>query len=252
MAEFLQAVVSFPTVVFSVLMIPVILYWLLVILGAFDLDVLDSLFAGAGEVLDGALEGLGGEAVDGALEGLGDGLELDADVDADLDADADAGDGHSGGVLGLLGLGGVPLTVSLSILIFAAWILSILGMELVGGAGWTYFQGVLGAALVMVLALACSVVLTSRIIRPLRPLFATTTATEHRQLVAKRCTVTTQRVDANFGQAEVLDAEGASLIVQVRNPDPNPLTRGSRGLLYDYDPVRGTFLVAPFEGDSTR
>lgn len=42
MADFIDTFFSFPTVVFSFLLVAVLLYWLTVILGVFDIDVLDA------------------------------------------------------------------------------------------------------------------------------------------------------------------------------------------------------------------
>ena len=89
MSEFLSQAFAFPTVIFSVLLGFVMLYWLFVIIGALDLDVLD---AAAG------LEGAEG-AIDGVAEGA-------------TEAAAEAGEAQSGGgglaaVLSALGLTGV-------------------------------------------------------------------------------------------------------------------------------------------------
>ena len=40
MPEFLSAILSFPTVVFTVSLIVIVLYWLMVIVGAIGIDVL--------------------------------------------------------------------------------------------------------------------------------------------------------------------------------------------------------------------
>lgn len=87
MNEFLQFCFSWPTVIPSVLMSVVLAYWLLMILGAFDLEFLD----------------------------------FDLDVDADPGADVTVVDW---GMLGLkwLNIGDVPLMFWLTAFAFPAWI----------------------------------------------------------------------------------------------------------------------------------
>lgn len=212
MIDFLSAAFSFPTVLWTVPLVLALAYWTLVMLGALDLDVLDAI-------------DLGGEG--------------------ELDAEGASG----GGFLAAVGLVGVPLTVSLSILALVGWGLTFAAVELLPrmGFGWLVdrvWGGLLLVAAVAVVALA----LTAFAVRPLRPLMTTRLATEHEELIGHYCTITTLGVDERFGQAEVTDHEGATLLVQVRAATPNALRRGARGLLFDYDPASGSFQVAAAEG----
>jgi hypothetical protein len=200
MSEFLTAILAFPTVVFTILLGMVVLYWLFVLLGALDIDVLD--FA-----------------------------------DADGDGDADG----FGGVIEALGLGGVPVMLSLSLLILGAWGICLLAMELAGGLG---LVGAGLAAGVAVAALLVAVPVTSFAVRPLRRLFVTHPAPESRSLVGKICTVTTLKVDERYGQAELEDG-GAGLLIQVRYSGSGRLGRGDKAVIFDYkDEI---FLVAPLD-----
>lgn len=198
MSEFMSAILAFPTVVFTILLGVVVLYWLFVLLGAMDIDVLD--FA-----------------------------------DADGDGDADG----LGGVIEALGLGGVPVMLSLSLLVLGAWGICLLAMQLAGGIG---LVGTGLAAGVAVAALLVAVPVTSFAVRPLRRLFVTHPAPESRSLVGKICTVTTLKVDERYGQAELEDG-GAGLLIQVRYSGPGRLGRGDKAVIFDYkDEI---FLVAP-------
>lgn len=90
MEEFLQALTSGGVAPFTVLLVAAVLYWLLVILGALDLDLLH----------------LGGEA------------------GHDAGHDGHGGDGHHGlftGLFEFLSIGKVPITVVLSLLVFTGW-----------------------------------------------------------------------------------------------------------------------------------
>lgn len=238
MTEFLAAILAFPTAIFTILLGVVILYWLFVLLGALDVDLLG----------DADLDGGHDLHVDG--HGHFDGHHGDAHFDGHGHADHGHGhadhahDGHHahGGIAGLiqaLGLGGVPVTVMLSILILLAWSFCLGAMQLLGGGSPVWL--VLAAAL---LSLVIAVPLTSLLVRPLRRFFITLPAPRHRDLLGKVCTITTLRVDERYGQAEIEDG-GAGLIVQVRSNGPVRLARGDRAIIFDYrDEV---FLVAPVE-----
>lgn len=225
MIDFLQAVIEFPTVVFTMLLGVVAIYWLFVVLGAIEHSVLDH-FAGATDAV--------GHASDGLVDGI------------------DAGVGHHAGhgllvdVLDALGVRGVPLTVWLSIVILLSWAFSLLGMQSLGAAMATVIGHFGAGAIVAVVALVAAVAAASIVVRPLKRLNTVHTAIGHKSLVGKTCTVTTLRVDGGFGQAEIDDG-GAGLLVQVRCLEANDLTRGSKALIFEYDPETGVFNVARFD-----
>lgn len=201
MTELFAAALAFPTVIFTILLGVTAAYWIFVMLGALDVDLLGDV---EGEVVD--LDG------DGEPDGLA-------------------------GVLQALGLGGVPLTLVLSLLILASWAFCLVAMQLVGSrpAGWI-------AAGAAVLSVVLAVPLTALAVRPLRRFFVSHPALQNRSLVGKVCTITTLGVDQRYGQAEVDDG-GAGLLVQVRYSGPSRLSRGDRALIFDYkDEV---FQVAP-------
>ena len=168
MGVFLETISSFPTVPWTVLLGVVVLYWLLVILGALDLDVLDGL-GGGGEALEGAgdgvAEGLAEGLGEGAAEGLGEGLGEGA-AEGLADGAAEAGGGIAD-VVSALRLGSVPLTVVLSLTGVLAWILAYLGARglsplMQGPLGhWALGSGILVASGL------CGLLLTSLILRPI-------------------------------------------------------------------------------------
>jgi hypothetical protein len=165
-------------------------------------------------------------------------LELELLEGIDLDVEAD-----DPGVLALLGLGGVPAGVSLSLLVLFSWFLTFAGTLAVAPAGW-----LAGGALALG-AFVGGVAATALCARPLRKALASRSAPRSREFVGRVCQVTTQRVDEGFGQAEV---EGEPLVVQVRCVEANGLTRGARALIFDYDAEQAVFLVSPLEGGKGR
>jgi hypothetical protein len=224
LTEFLNAILAFPTVVFTIPLGVVVVYWLFVLLGALDINLLG----------DADLDGHGHTDLDVAGHGHAAGhLDGHGHVHVDGHGHTDHGDpdvDQAGGFAGLiqaLGLGGVPVTLMLSILILAAWAFCLGALELFGhGSTWVSLAAPLGA-------LALAVPVTGFVIRPLRRFFLSLAAPQNRDLIGKICTITTLRVDERYGQAEVEDG-GAGLIVQVRSTDPGRLNRGDRALIFDY------------------
>lgn len=224
MIDLITASLAFPTVVFTLLLGVVALYWVFVILGALDLHMLDWLH-GATHSAD-AASGSGVEALHAHGHHF-----FDGDFASVLDA---------------LGLRGVPLTIWLSAFVLFSWALTLLGMSVAGAPLAAVVGGFGAGALVTIVAMTLGALATGVAVRPLRAFTQTLPALAHRSLVGKVCTVTTMRVDGGFGQAEVDDG-GAGLIVQVRSAEQNELTRGSQALIFEYDSDQGVFHVARFD-----
>lgn len=90
MSEFLAAALAFPAVLFSFALVVVIVYWLVVLVGAAEVD---------------ALDGGGGVSSEGSSTGFA-------------------------GAFAALRLEGVPVTVVLSLLLLIAWFVSLVGVAL--------------------------------------------------------------------------------------------------------------------------
>lgn len=221
-----EASLRFPTVVFTIGLGIALLYWLFVLLGALDIDLfggdahLD--VAGAGKGVGDALAG-----AKGAAEGLK-GVKLEAD----------AGDG---GVWAGLGLSRVPITISISAILLACWVLSLLAMHhapaLVGDAPWV-------APVVLPASLVAGILLASVLVRPLGGVFTLREGKSNRDYVGYTCTVTTGHVDDGFGQATVEDG-GTVLVIPVRCDRPGALARNDRALIIDFDRERQAYVVEP-------
>jgi len=154
--------------------------------------------------------------------------------DADVDSSA-------------LGLGGVPVSVSASLLIALSWFFSVTGSVLLSLTGWPdALVDVLGV-LVLFASLVGSWRLTRVVRRPLAKLFPDEPGPSRQDFVGLTCTIRTGRVDADFGQAEVTARDGSAAVVQVRQNDGARLELGSTGLLYAYDDAGEFFWVAPFD-----
>lgn len=245
MDEFIAAIVSFPTVVFTVALIAVVGYWLLALLGGIGSEALD----GAAGKIDGAVDAMAGK-VDGAAEALAGNLDGAADGAVDGAADGAgeaAGDGvvASGGasLLTAIGFGKAPATLVISLLTLFAWTLSSFGtlMSREYGVATPLVLGAIGLGAMLVAG-----VLTGMIASALGKAFRRHRPIRRGDLIGKIATVTTGRVDERFGQAN-LHEDGADLIVDVRCPTPNALARHVKVVLVSFDAERHVYTVEAFE-----
>jgi len=276
MAEFLSIILAFPTVLYTGLLGLAVLYWLFVIVGALDVNLLDPGAAADGAAdgalkgvaeLAGSLKGAGELAGDtaGALKGLAEGGlkgagELAGDAAGSLKgaaegglkgaADAAAGklDGakQTAGLLGALKLKDVPVTVTGSLLLLWSWAFSYLGTALLAPLVAGLLPAWLIGAVVMVLAVVLGYPIAQLSARPFAGLFATEVAQGHEALVGQIVAVSTLRVDAAFGQASLDDGQGG-LLLQVRCPKSNALQRGDEALIVSYDTNTQSFHVEPLD-----
>ncbi len=205
MTEFLQASLSYPAVLFTGLLSLMLIYWLLVILGAVGLDALG-----------------GAEDVDLDLEGV----ELGA---SDIDAPS------------AFSLRRVPLTVALSLIAFFGWLFTHLGSHyLLPLSGLS--RGVTGTLLLIVGAVFAYFI-TRLLTVPLAPLFHTHHATSREDLVGSVITVRTGRVDRDYGQG-LLDQDAHALLLEIRCDAGRELHRGQRVMIisieddvYEVEPI---------------
>ena len=232
MEEFLHEISSLPTMVFTVLMGVVVLYWLSVIIGAFDVDLLGEADVDADVDIDVDVDADVDVHVDGHV-----------DVDADADLHAGGGIGGFGAFLAAFKLTKVPLTVMLSLLFLWTWLLVAVGMHYIEVATGLPRWGV--GLIVVPGGLIVGLMLTSVCIRPLIPLFRSEGGQKSSDLIGMTCVVTTGRVDLKFGEARCKEAGG--LQVSVRCDEPNALTRGDEALIVDYEPGARVFRVEPLQ-----
>lgn len=205
MSQLFALITAFPTVVYTVLLGFCLVYWLFVMIGALDIDLLD---------LDVDLEG--GE------EGFGAALA---------------------GVVSAIGLGGVPITIVVSFLALWGWMISALvasNLLVLLPFEWLRWLGGLGT---LVAAFVGAVFLTRLCARPLRGLFVQQgRARSKHDLVGKLAEISSGKADAEWGEARVSDA-GAVLVVSVRAPQGREFTHGEKVIVVDYDESSGAYLV---------
>lgn len=244
MMDFLHIAFALPTAAWSVLLILVGLYWLLVIAGALDIDLIHVDFDA-----DGAMDGALHAGVEGGLDGL------DGAAHGHLEGAADAASAKAGALSGLsavakllqvLGLRRVPLTVAGSFIIFFGWIASFCGMAYAAPLLVPSLGAPMVRSLVSLGSLLVGFSLGSISARPLGPVFAEQPARRRAELLGSVCRLSTLRVDGRFGQAE-LATVGSDLVLPVRCDLENTLTKGDEALIIHYDPAREAYVIEPLQ-----
>ncbi|NRA60180.1 MAG: DUF1449 family protein [Psychrobium sp.] len=209
MQELLAVSTTFPTIVYSVILGIVLIYWLVGMIGLIDLD-----------------------------------LAPDIDMNLDLDADSDIG-GLSGFFL-TFGISGIPFTIVISIISLIGWLVSFysqLYLLSLLPSGIIYY----GAGAVTTVAIFyLSLPITAVLIKPLRGMFKSVEAVSSNKLVGSEATIATATVDYKFGQARIMNA-GAELLVDVRCDEQYKFNLGDKALVIDYDPNSHSYVVVPFE-----
>ena len=229
MTEFFEIVFGLPTVVFTALT--------LISLGFFLVTFLFGLGESGGGDLD----------VGGSDVGIDGGADVEVDIDAggDVDAggDADSGDstGAFAGLLQAFNLHILPLTLTFAIVSLVGWFVSAMATLLLtsDNSPGTFLGLVIGLA-----AFTAGIFVAGRVGNVLRPVFVPTRHIRRRDLIGRLCTVQTGRVDADFGQAEVVDDERSTHLIQIRCEVDNDLRTGMKALIVDVDDD-GRFVVSP-------
>ncbi|UOD29191.1 ubiquinone biosynthesis protein [Massilia violaceinigra] len=207
-----QLLSTFPTAVPTVFLAVLLVYWLMSIIGLVD---------------------------------VGDTLHLHTDVGHGHGAHDlhDLPDLHTlAGYLVALGLGGVPLSVAASVLVFCTWLSTALLHQYVLDWVPTDTLRTLAGCAVLVFSGGLSIPVAARVLQPMRALFVKHAARTNESLVGQDCRITTQSVDQGFGRADV-EAHGVSINIRVWAAVPNALAKGSKAIIIAYDPANQQYEV---------
>ena len=207
MGNFFGAALGYPTAIYTALLGMVLFYWVLAVVGVVDFD--------------------------------------SSGIDLELQADASVDDlGTLAGFIVAFGLGGVPFSVAISLLVLISWtVCCLIGMWLLPLVPTLILQIVAGTAALLG-SFAIALPATAVSLRPLRRLFVTHGAATNASLVGQRGSVLTSRVTDSFGQAEV-PRRGAPLNIDVRAAEPNVFIRGMPARIVDYDPATQRYSIEP-------
>ena len=172
--------------------------------------------------------------------------DLDADADGDLDSDAKIHlDAHGNGLLGLLGVGRIPLSMlllTLSILFGATGLATnaLLFEKLPGTYG---LFALLAATLVSLVGTGRIASFVARVAPTME-----TYRVSRRDLVGRTGHAIVE-LNAQDGIAQVKDHEGNVQQVRVRT-DGGEISKGAAVLVVDYSREGGWYLVTPFDADA--
>ncbi|TQM05775.1 hypothetical protein FB548_3518 [Pseudoxanthomonas sp. 3HH-4] len=179
MNEFLTIILTFPTVVYGVLLAVCVIYWMLAATGLLDLDT-----------------------VDGWLGSDGDSIEPS----------------FVAGMLAKIGLSGIPLTLVLTILALFGWILCFLAQRYLLPLAPDALRGIAGVG-VMVAALVPGVLATSLTLRPLAKLIARLRPPLPPSVLGRTGRVISPAVDENNGRAHFDDGGAGLILQVRALPD---------------------------------
>jgi len=160
-------------------------------------------------------------------------LVLVGTLDVEI-GDLDIGDG--------LGLGGVPVTVTASVMIVVSWFVTLVGGLFLPDV--PLLHTLLGIG-VLVAGVIAGLFVARLVAVPLRKLYAPGGEASRNDFVGRECVIRTGRVTDDFGQAEVTSADGSTAIIQVRQTGEHELAHGRIALIFDYDIDGEFFWVAP-------
>ncbi|MGE5295215.1 MAG: hypothetical protein ACM3VT_10340 [Solirubrobacterales bacterium] len=230
MVEFITAAFAPVNVLFTVLLLVLGLYWILVILGALDVDLfhIHLPHGGADVHVDGDL-GVGhdvGGHFDGHVDGHVDGMEP----------------GISHAILHFFYIGEVPTMLLASIMVLSLWTFSMLGNHYLNPQG----SGAMAVA-VFFGNFALSTVVLKFVAQPLRTLYVILNKDYNApgDVVGMVCQVVTTHVTHDkMGQAEV-STKGAPLLLNVLSRDDHVFKRGEQALVVEREIAKGTYRIAP-------
>jgi hypothetical protein len=199
MENFFNVAFSFPTIIFSIILIILSGYWLFTIMGFFDIEFLD--------------------------------------MDVDLDYGGEANPTHIGGIAGVLvalGLVGIPISIIFSFIILFTWLGTYLTSLYVLSHLDTGFLFWFGAFAAIIVSIMMSIPITIAMTKPMRRFFKISYATKSNDLLGEVCQMITSEVTETFGEAE-LNKSGDHYIFQVRSKQGNTIKKGDDVVLIEYD-----------------
>lgn len=199
MDTFLNIATTFPTAIYSVMLLVVIAHWLFAALGILEIDTIDGLMP----------DDFGGDGMDGA-------------------------EPHGvGGLLMKFGLHGVPIMVIVTIIAIVGWTfcyfldLHVLSKLPLGPLAILADIGALIGGVLL------SIPVARIVLAPVRRILRRYEPVTQRPLLGRYAEVRSPEITQTHGTARVEDG-GAGLILQVRADTPGRFVRGDRVVLIEY------------------
>ena len=163
---------------------------------------------------------------------------FDIDLDLDLDVDAEL---SFGSVFGMLNVGSIPFTIWLSIFILQMWIYSVVVNLLLDAI--LPLPDIVRFLLCAVVFLPLAGMMTKVFTNPLKTAFEGRQSAKKSDFIGKECLITSSRVTATFGTAE-LTVNSVPQLIDIRAKDENEaFKKGETALIYSYNEERDLFYV---------
>ncbi|TLX72621.1 DUF1449 family protein [Labilibacter sediminis] len=229
MKETLEASFSIVNIIPTTLFILILLYWITVIFGVFNVDSFD---------VDADAD------VDFDLDTDVD-IDTDADIDADADTNVDAGSSliWLNSALSFFNLGKIPLMVILSFFVLSLWVISLLMNYYLNN------NSMLLSLVYLIPNILASAFVAKFFTTPFVKVFAISDeeSMTNKKLTGKMCTVTMAATHNKMGQAEIM-IDGSSFIVNVlATEEQYNLHKGESCLVIDYIPEKKIYLIEPYK-----
>ncbi len=219
MIEFFTFAFTPAVAVFSMLLGVVVLYWLIFIMGALDLDCLD---------FDIDID------VDGDVGGF------EGDVDANIVPDA-GGVGQA--MLAFFYVGQVPVTILVTLITSSMWMIAMLANHHLNPSGGFWLGlPIAGGTLV------ASMFVVKIIGWPIGRVFKALHANPDQivSVVGSLCKVVSETVSSELGQAEV-DTKGSPVTMNVITKNGEVLAKGAEAVVLERDAARNIYIIAPVD-----
>ncbi|WP_285733069.1 OB-fold-containig protein [Nocardiopsis sp. ATB16-24] len=166
----------------------------------------------------------------------------DLDLLDGVDTDGDAV-GLSA-VMSRVGLGRVPVTVALSVLVCVAWFVSMMGSIMTGLLDTTSTPLLLAlGAVVLLIAIVTAWAVTSGLVMAVQRFLPERGGDSKHELVGRTCVIRIGEAREDFGRAEITTAGGASISIPVRTIGGEVLPLGSTALIFEHRDEDDVFLV---------
>ncbi|KTF11425.1 ubiquinone biosynthesis protein UbiH [Pseudoalteromonas sp. 10-33] len=161
--DFLNLALTFPTIIFTALLLVVILFWVITLLGFADIDMFES----------------------------------------DLDIEPSSSNSNSAHSASNFGFGSIPITVSISLVVMLSWLISIYAHKffayLLCDGVLFYVFGLVMLVVSAIIALPIAVIIS----KPLQRFFSSVETSRSSDLLGLECVVVTGKVTQTFGQGRV-------------------------------------------------
>jgi Protein of unknown function (DUF1449) len=208
MDAFLALLMSFPSVIFTGLLGLAMIYWLSVIIGALDIDLLSP--------------------------------------DTDHDVGDAGGVAHaSSGLLNFISVGKVPVTIIFTVFSLLSWFMSMTGDAFLRTPMSAYIGEFLYGCAIFPCVVILAFILTGFLVRPLRGIFHAVSEHGETALEGKMVRITSRNVSPTFGTA-TMDNAGAGILMNVICRDGVTLKRDDMAVVVEFDAQKQQYLVAPF------